>query len=123
LFISVSSNNTAVPLKRLKCFWSNVKVLSTSRYILQAALQASMKSAFFQAYHTAASKSRSAPSASRPGVQDSQQLPLLTERYGVETLEVFGSYVRAGQKAGSDLDLLVTFWEEPSLLTFVAIEN
>jgi hypothetical protein len=52
-----------------------------------------------------------------------QQLPLLEERYGVETLEVFGSYVRSEQKAGSDLDVLVTFREEPSLLTFIAIEN
>ena len=33
-----------------------------------------------------------------------QQLPLLAERYGVETLEVFGSYVRAEQKADSDLE-------------------
>ncbi|MGB7873034.1 MAG: nucleotidyltransferase family protein [Anaerolineales bacterium] len=52
-----------------------------------------------------------------------QQLPLLAEKYGVETLEVFGSYVRAEQKADSDLDILVTFREEPSLLTFIAIEN
>jgi hypothetical protein len=52
-----------------------------------------------------------------------QQLPLLAERYGVETLEVFGAYVRAEQKADSDLDLLVTFREAPSLLTFIAIEN
>ena len=41
----------------------------------------------------------------------------------METLEVFGAYVRAGQKADSDLDLLVTFREAPSLLTFIAIEN
>ena len=52
-----------------------------------------------------------------------KQLPTLSERYDVETLEVFGSYVRAEQKADSDLDLLVTFRDEPSLLTFVAIEN
>jgi len=52
-----------------------------------------------------------------------QELPSLAERYGVETLEVFGSYVRAEQKADSDLDLLVTFREAPSLLTFIAIEN
>jgi predicted nucleotidyltransferase len=52
-----------------------------------------------------------------------QQLPTLADRYGVETLEVFGSYVRAEQKADSDLDILVTFREEPSLLTFIAIEN
>lgn len=52
-----------------------------------------------------------------------QQLPMLAERYGVETLEVFGSYVHAEQKADGDLDLLVTFREAPSLLTFIAIEN
>lgn len=52
-----------------------------------------------------------------------QQLPTLAERYGVETLEVFGSYVRAEQKVDSDLDILVTFREAPSLLTFIAIEN
>ena len=52
-----------------------------------------------------------------------QQLPTLAERYGVETLEVFGSYVRSEQKADSDLDVLVTFQEVPSLLTFIAIEN
>ena len=51
------------------------------------------------------------------------QLPILEERYEVETLEVFGSYVRAEQKATSDLDVLVTFREAPSLLTFIAIEN
>jgi predicted nucleotidyltransferase len=52
-----------------------------------------------------------------------QQLPTLAERYDVETLEVFGSYVRAEQKVDSDLDVLVTFREEPSLITFIAIEN
>jgi len=52
-----------------------------------------------------------------------QQLSTLAERYGVETLVVFGSYVRDEQKEDSDLDLLVTFREEPSLLTFIAIEN
>ncbi len=40
-----------------------------------------------------------------------QQIPLLAERYGVETLEVFGSYARAEQKPDSDLDVLVTFQE------------
>ena len=52
-----------------------------------------------------------------------QQIPSLTERYSVETLEVFGSYVRSEQKKDSDLDILVTFREVPSLLTFIAIEN
>ena len=52
-----------------------------------------------------------------------QQIPLLAERYSVETLEVFGSYVRSEQKKDSDLDILVTFKEVPSLLTFLSIEN
>jgi len=52
-----------------------------------------------------------------------QQIPILAERYGVEKLEVFGSYVRDEQKKGSDLDVLVTFKKAPSLLTFIAIEN
>jgi uncharacterized protein len=52
-----------------------------------------------------------------------QQIPMLAERYNVETLEVFGSYVRSEQKKDSDLDILVTFKEAPSLLTFIAIEN
>jgi predicted nucleotidyltransferase len=52
-----------------------------------------------------------------------QQLPMLAERYHVDTLEVFGSYVRSEQKKDSDLDILVTFKEDPSLLTYIAIEN
>jgi predicted nucleotidyltransferase len=52
-----------------------------------------------------------------------QQVPMLAERYSVEKLEVFGSYVRDEQKKDSDLDVLVTFKEAPSLLTFIAIEN
>jgi len=52
-----------------------------------------------------------------------QQIPLLAERYGVKTLEVFGSYVRDEQRQDSDLDVLVTFKEDPSLLTYIAIEN
>ena len=51
------------------------------------------------------------------------QIPMLAERYSVETLEIFGSYVRAEQKKDSDLDVLVTFKEVPSLLTFIALEN
>ena len=51
------------------------------------------------------------------------QLPLLREDYNVETLEVFGSYVRQEQKTDSDLDILVTFTEAPSLLKFIRLEN
>src|SRR5215207_4023720 len=52
-----------------------------------------------------------------------RQLPMLTERYSVDKLEVFVSYVRSEQNKDSDLDILITFKEVPSLLTFLAIEN
>jgi len=52
-----------------------------------------------------------------------QQLPLLEERYRVESLGVFGSYVRHEQRPDSDLDVLVTFREAPSLLKFIELEN
>lgn len=52
-----------------------------------------------------------------------QQLPLLEKRFGVERLEVFGSYVRDEQNLDSDLDVLVSFKVIPSLLTFIALEN
>ncbi len=50
-------------------------------------------------------------------------LPFLREKHHVQTLEVFGSYVRGEAKAESDLDLLVTFDEVPTLFQFVALEN
>jgi len=52
-----------------------------------------------------------------------EQLPLLAEQYRVESLGVFGSYVRDEQSPDSDLDLLVTFHEPPSLLRFIELEN
>lgn len=51
-----------------------------------------------------------------------QQLPLLAERYGVDSLGLFGSHVRQEAQAESDLDVLVTFRETPSLLTFIELE-
>ncbi len=52
-----------------------------------------------------------------------EQLPLLGERYKVESLGVFGSFVRHEQSRDSDLDVLVTFREPPSLLGFIELEN
>jgi predicted nucleotidyltransferase len=52
-----------------------------------------------------------------------RNLPMLRERYHIQSLGLFGSYVRREQSADSDLDLLVTFSEVPSLLRFVALEN
>lgn len=50
-------------------------------------------------------------------------LPYLEKTYRVDTLQVFGSYVHREEKATSDLDVLVTFRETPSLLEFIALEN
>jgi len=48
---------------------------------------------------------------------------MLAERYSVEKLEVFGSYRRNEQRSDSDLDILVTYHEVPTLLGFIALEN
>jgi predicted nucleotidyltransferase len=50
-------------------------------------------------------------------------LPMLVEQYHVQSLGIFGSYVRQEQSATSDLDVLVTFSDPPSLLQFIALEN
>ncbi len=52
-----------------------------------------------------------------------RKLPFLRERYQVDNLGVFGSFVRNDQRAGSDLDLLVSFRSPPSLLQFIELEN
>lgn len=52
-----------------------------------------------------------------------QQLPLLTEHYGVASLGLFGSYVRGEARPDSDLDILVRFHQTPGLLRFIELEN
>lgn len=52
-----------------------------------------------------------------------QNKSLLRERYKVRELGVFGSYVRREQTEASDVDVLVEFYETPSLLKFVNLEN
>jgi hypothetical protein len=52
-----------------------------------------------------------------------QILPVLRDKYQVESLGVFGSYARQEQSDESDLDLLVTFTEPPGLLKFIELEN
>ena len=49
--------------------------------------------------------------------------PVLRERFKVETIGIFGSYVRGEQKRKSDLDILVEFSEAPSLFEFVELED
>ncbi len=52
-----------------------------------------------------------------------EQLPFLAEQFQVESLGLFGSYVRGAERPDSDLDLLVSFTKPPSLLRFVELEN
>ena len=52
-----------------------------------------------------------------------EMLPMLQARYRVRDIGLFGSYVRKGEDSGSDLDVLVTFDEPPSLLRFLELEN
>ena len=51
------------------------------------------------------------------------QMPYLCDKYYVESLGVFGSFVKNVQDEESDLDLLVTFHEVPGLLKFLELEN
>ena len=50
-------------------------------------------------------------------------MPALREKYNVETLEVFGSYVRGEQTDKSDVDLLVTFRKQYSLWDLIDAER
>ena len=50
-------------------------------------------------------------------------MPILRDKYSVTELGVFGSYARGDQKSDSDLDILVSFEEAPSLFTFIELEN
>ncbi len=49
--------------------------------------------------------------------------PFLQEQYKIQELGVFGSYVRGEQTEMSDVDVLVEFFETPSLLKFTNLEN
>lgn len=49
--------------------------------------------------------------------------PVLKNKYGVESIGVFGSYPRGEQKTDSDLDMLVEFSETPGLFKFIDLEN
>lgn len=51
-----------------------------------------------------------------------EQMPYLREHYRVDRLGICGSYARGEQTEGSDVDLLVTFFETPGLFTFVGLK-
>lgn len=50
-------------------------------------------------------------------------LPYITQKYDVDSIELFGSFVRNQQDKNSDLDVLVTFSKVPSLLKFIELKN
>ena len=52
-----------------------------------------------------------------------EALPSLALRYRVASLGLFGSYVRRQNRLDSDLDVLVTFTEIPSLFRLIELEN
>jgi hypothetical protein len=52
-----------------------------------------------------------------------RELPSLALRYHVASLGLFGSYVRHENRPDSDLDVLITFSEAPSLLRLIELEN
>lgn len=52
-----------------------------------------------------------------------QELPYLKEEYKVKSIGVFGSYVKEEYRKGSDIDVLVEFYDVPSLLRFIKMEN
>jgi len=49
--------------------------------------------------------------------------PILEERFKVNSIGVFGSYVRKNQKEKSDIDVLVGFYETIDLFDFVELED
>lgn len=49
--------------------------------------------------------------------------PVLKEKFEVKRIGIFGSYLKGEQKRGSDLDILVEFYEPIGLLKFIALEN
>jgi len=51
-----------------------------------------------------------------------QMTPELRSRYGIESLEVFGSWVHGTPSPTSDLDLLVTFDRKPGLMQLGEIQ-
>ena len=52
-----------------------------------------------------------------------QVLPEINRKYHVESIGIFGSYVRSDETHDSDLDLLVNFKRKPGLLKYIELEN
>ncbi|MCA0389515.1 MAG: nucleotidyltransferase family protein [Bacteroidetes bacterium] len=57
-------------------------------------------------------------------LQTLQELkPVLTSRFAVKSIEVFGSYAKGEENRQSDLDLLVSFENTPGLFKYMELEN
>jgi len=52
-----------------------------------------------------------------------QLMPKLKTRFGIEKIEIFGSYIRQQQTQKSDIDLLVTFNKAYSLWQLIDAER
>ncbi|MDK2912243.1 MAG: uncharacterized protein PWR29_1200 [Methanolobus sp.] len=52
-----------------------------------------------------------------------EMLPELKEEYNVSYIGIFGSYVRGEHTPKSDLDVLVEFSRNPTIFSFVHLEN
>jgi predicted nucleotidyltransferase len=50
------------------------------------------------------------------------EMPRLSRDYGVQSMSLFGSYVRGEQNPKSDLDILVEFSRTPGMLKFMDLE-
>jgi len=48
---------------------------------------------------------------------------VLTSRYKVKSIGLFGSYLRGEQRESSDIDLLVEFHETVSMFEFIRLED
>ncbi len=52
-----------------------------------------------------------------------KKIARLLKNQGAKKIAVFGSYVRGEEKPGSDIDIIVEFFERKSLLELVRIER
>jgi len=52
-----------------------------------------------------------------------KHMEILEEKYKVQSIGVFGSFVRGKQKKRSDIDILVEFSETPDLFEFMDLQE
>ncbi|OGZ78988.1 MAG: hypothetical protein A2528_01190 [Candidatus Staskawiczbacteria bacterium RIFOXYD2_FULL_37_9] len=48
---------------------------------------------------------------------------VLKEKFRVKKIGIFGSYSRGEQRKGSDIDILVEYYDDPSLFEFFALKR